>query len=424
MHTPPQEAKKQKQVRTPFIDQMGLDLTAMARAGKLDPVIGRQKEIERVIQILSRRTKNNPVLVGEPGVGKTAIVEGLAQRLVTGDIPRNLLDKRLLMLDMGTLVAGTMYRGQFEERLKQVIKEIKDSTSILFIDEIHTLVGAGSATGTLDAANILKPALARGELQCIGATTMDDYRKYIEHDAALERRFQPVHVDQPNVEETIQILHGLKSRYEAHHGVTYTDEAIKAAAELSARYVADRFLPDKAIDLIDEAGSRVRLYKGAGAVDGVAGEHAPRSKICASRRKMPSTASSTSRLRPCATRKPSCARRSRASRSSPQGAGDEPEGDGRGHRLRREHVDGHTADAHRHGGVGAPAADGRAPAQAHHRPGRGDHQHRTRHPPRPRRTQRPQAAHGLVPVPGPNRRRQVAAWPRRWPSSCSAAKTT
>lgn len=259
MHTP-QEARKQ--VRTPFIDQLGLDLTAMARAGKLDPVIGRQKEIERVIQILSRRTKNNPVLVGEPGVGKTAIVEGLAQRLVSGDIPRNLLDKRLLMLDMGSLVAGTMYRGQFEERLKQVIKEIKESTSILFIDEIHTLVGAGSAMGTLDAANILKPALARGELQCIGATTLDDYRKYIEKDAALERRFQPVQVDQPTVEDTIQILYGLKSRYESHHGVEYTDDAIKAAAELSARYVADRFLPDKAIDLIDEAGSRVRLYKG------------------------------------------------------------------------------------------------------------------------------------------------------------------
>jgi ATP-dependent Clp protease ATP-binding subunit ClpC len=222
-----------------------------------------------VIQILSRRTKNNPVLVGEPGVGKTAIVEGLAQRLVSGDIPRNLLDKRLLLLDMGSLVAGTMYRGQFEERLKQVIKEIKDSSSILFIDEIHTLVGAGSASGTLDAANILKPALARGELQCIGATTLDDYRKYIERDAALERRFQPVQVDQPNVEETILILHGLKSRYEAHHSVTYTDAAIKAAAELSARYVPDRFLPDKAIDLIDEAGSRVRLYKGAGASSGL-----------------------------------------------------------------------------------------------------------------------------------------------------------
>lgn len=261
MHVP-QEARKQ--VRTPFIDQLGLDLTAMARAGKLDPVIGRQKEIERVIQILSRRTKNNPVLVGEPGVGKTAIVEGLAQRLASGDVPRNLLEKRLLMLDMGSLVAGTMYRGQFEERLKQVIKEIKESASILFIDEIHTLVGAGSAMGTLDAANILKPALARGELQCIGATTLDDYRKYIERDAALERRFQPVQVNQPTVEETIQILHGLKSRYESHHGVTYTDEAVKAAAELSERYVADRFLPDKAIDLIDEAGSRVRLYKGTG----------------------------------------------------------------------------------------------------------------------------------------------------------------
>jgi ATP-dependent Clp protease ATP-binding subunit ClpC len=260
IYTPQQEARRQP-ARTPMVDQMGLDLTNQAREGKLDPVIGRQKEIERVIQILSRRTKNNPVLVGEPGVGKTAIVEGLAQRLSAGDVPRTLLDKRLIMLDMGSLVAGTMYRGQFEERLKQVIKEIKDTQSILFIDEIHTLVGAGSAMGSLDAANILKPALARGELQCIGATTRDDYRKYIERDAALERRFQPVGVDEPSLDETIAILEGLKSRYEQHHGVTYTEAAIRMAAQLATRYVADRYLPDKAIDLIDEAAARVRLYK-------------------------------------------------------------------------------------------------------------------------------------------------------------------
>jgi ATP-dependent Clp protease ATP-binding subunit ClpC len=260
IYTPQQEARRQP-ARTPMVDQMGLDLTNQAREGKLDPVIGRQKEIERVIQILSRRTKNNPVLVGEPGVGKTAIVEGLAQRLSAGDVPRTLLDKRLIMLDMGSLVAGTMYRGQFEERLKQVIKEIKDTQSILFIDEIHTLVGAGSAMGSLDAANILKPALARGELQCIGATTRDDYRKYIERDAALERRFQPVGVDEPSLDETMAILEGLKPRYEQHHGIIYSEGAIRAAAQLAARYVADRYLPDKAIDLIDEAAARVRLYK-------------------------------------------------------------------------------------------------------------------------------------------------------------------
>ncbi len=254
-----QEGKRQ--VKTPFVDQLGYDLTAAARAGKLDPVIGRQKEIERVIQILSRRTKNNPVLVGDPGVGKTAIVEGLAQKLVSGEVPRSLADKRLLMLDMGSLVAGTMYRGQFEERLKQVIKEIRDSSSILFIDEIHTLVGAGSASGTLDAANILKPALSRGELQCIGATTLDDYRKYIERDAALERRFQPVSVQEPTLEETIEILKGLKPRYEAHHGVLFSEGTLRSAARLASRYVTDRHLPDKAIDLIDEAASRVRLYK-------------------------------------------------------------------------------------------------------------------------------------------------------------------
>ncbi len=248
---------------TPVLEQMGTDLTAQARAGKLDPVIGRQREIERVIQVLSRRRKNNPVLVGEPGVGKTAIVEGLAQRLVSGDVPHSLADKRLYLLDMGQMVAGTMYRGQFEERLKQVIREVKDSGCILFIDEIHTLVGAGSASGTLDAANILKPALARGEMQVIGATTLSDYRKHIERDAALERRLQPVTVEEPSLKETISILQGLKVRYEDHHEVTFSPEAIQAAANMAARYISDRFMPDKAIDLIDEAAARVRLYKAA-----------------------------------------------------------------------------------------------------------------------------------------------------------------
>ncbi|MBI3761828.1 MAG: ATP-dependent Clp protease ATP-binding subunit, partial [Chloroflexi bacterium] len=254
------QTKKEKQ-KTPLVDQLATDLTALAEENKLDPVIGRQTEIERVIQILARRTKNNPALIGEPGVGKTAIVEGLAQRIIAGDTPEPLLNKRVVQLDVGSLVAGTMYRGQFEERLKRVIEEIKTSGSILFIDEVHMLVGAGSAGSSVDAANILKPALSRGELQVIGATTMDEYRKYIESDAALERRFQPVHVDEPSVEETVQILQGVKDRYEEHHKLIITDEAIEAAAHLSARYVTERFLPDKAIDVIDESGSRVRMYK-------------------------------------------------------------------------------------------------------------------------------------------------------------------
>ncbi|MFQ5575751.1 MAG: ATP-dependent Clp protease ATP-binding subunit, partial [Anaerolineae bacterium] len=253
----PSDAKKE----TPLVDQLGTDLTAKAEQGKLDPVVGRKIEIERVIQILSRRNKNNPALIGEPGVGKTAIVEGLTQRIIKGDAPETLLGKRVVMLDVGSLVAGTMYRGQFEERLKRVIEEIKDSQAILFIDEVHMLVGAGSAGSSVDAANILKPALARGELQCIGATTLEEYRKHIEGDAALERRFQPVMVEEPTIEETIQILKGVRSRYEAHHNLQITDEALESAAHLSARYVTDRYMPDKAIDLIDEAGARVRLYK-------------------------------------------------------------------------------------------------------------------------------------------------------------------
>lgn len=247
--------------KTPLVDQLATDLTALAQDGKLDPVVGRETEIERVIQVLSRRRKNNPALIGEPGVGKTAIVEGLAQRIVNGDTPKPLLGKRVLQLDVGSLVAGTMYRGQFEERLKRVIEELKSSDSILFIDEVHMLVGAGSAGSSVDAANILKPALARGELQCIGATTLDEYRKHIESDAALERRFQQIVVDEPTIEETIEILQGIKAPYQEHHNVEITDEAIEAAANLSARYVPDRFLPDKAIDLIDEAAARLRMYK-------------------------------------------------------------------------------------------------------------------------------------------------------------------
>src|SRR5438876_1784149 len=248
--------------RTPTIDQMGIDLTAAARAGKLDPCIGRSREIERVVQILSRRTKNNPALIGEPGVGKTAIVEGLAQKIIAGDVPETLQGKRLLTLDIGSLVAGTKYRGEFEERLKKVIDEIKSSGNcVLFIDEMHMLVGAGAAEGAVDAANILKPSLARGELQCVGATTLDDYRKHIEKDAALERRLQPIMVNEPSLEDTIEILKGVKARYEDHHSLTITDEALEAAAELASRYVPDRFLPDKAIDLVDEAASRVRIKR-------------------------------------------------------------------------------------------------------------------------------------------------------------------
>lgn len=253
--------EKKREGKTPLVDQLAVDLTGYAEDGKLDPVIGREKEIERVIQILARRTKNNPALIGEPGVGKTAIVEGLAQRIIEGDIPTPLLDKRVLRLDVGSLVAGTMYRGQFEERLKRVIDELKASEAILFIDELHMLVGAGSAGSSVDAANILKPALSRGELQVIGATTLDEYRKNIESDAALERRFQPIIVEEPTMEETLHILQGVRKNYEEHHRLVISDEALQAAVNLSARYITDRFLPDKAIDLIDETASRVRMYK-------------------------------------------------------------------------------------------------------------------------------------------------------------------
>ncbi|MFH0763707.1 MAG: ATP-dependent Clp protease ATP-binding subunit [Candidatus Omnitrophota bacterium] len=252
--------QKVTQAKTPALDAFGRDLTKLAKDNKLDPVIGRKNEIERVIQILSRRTKNNPVLLGEAGVGKTAIAEGLAQKIIAGDVPETLRDKKMIILDLALMVAGTKYRGQFEERIKAVMDEIKRSEDVIvFIDELHTLVGAGGAEGAIDASNILKPALSRGEIQCIGATTLDEYRKHIEKDAALERRFQTIMVEPPSVDETIEILKGLRDRYEAHHRVKFTDEALAAAAKLSDRYISGRYLPDKAIDLIDEAGSRARL---------------------------------------------------------------------------------------------------------------------------------------------------------------------
>lgn len=243
------------------LERYGKNLNEMAARGKLDPVIGREEENRRVLQVLSRRTKNNPVLIGEPGVGKTAIAEGIAIRIVQGDIPEGLRDKHIIALDMGALIAGAQYRGQFEDRLKSVLKEVQNSDGkvILFIDELHTVVGAGAASGSMDASNLLKPALARGDLRCIGATTLDEYRKYIEKDAALERRFQPVLIAEPDVEDTVSILRGLKEKYEVHHGVRITDSAIVAAAQLSDRYISDRFLPDKAIDLIDEAASKLRI---------------------------------------------------------------------------------------------------------------------------------------------------------------------
>ena len=250
--------------KTPTLEEFGSDLTKKAEEGKLDPCIGRANEIVRVTQILGRRTKNNPCLIGEPGVGKSAIAEGLAQKIAANDVPDTLDSKRMMTLDMGLLVAGTKYRGEFEERLKKLMDEVKsDENIILFIDEVHTLIGAGAAEGAIDAANILKPALARGELQCIGATTIDEYRKHIEKDPALERRFQPVQVPEPSVDETIQILRGLRERYELHHKLKYDDDALIAAAKFSSQYISDRFLPDKAIDLIDEAGSRVRLENAA-----------------------------------------------------------------------------------------------------------------------------------------------------------------
>ena len=379
------------------LDQFGRNLTQAAREGKLDPVIGREKEIERVMQVLSRRTKNNPVLIGEPGVGKTAVVEGLAQAIVKGEVPETLKDKQLYTLDLGALVAGSRYRGDFEERLKKVLKEIRTRGDIiLFIDEIHTLVGAGAAEGAIDAASILKPMLARGELQTIGATTLDEYRKHLEKDAALERRFQPIQVAEPSLAHTIEILKGLRDRYEAHHRVSITDAALVAAASLADRYISDRFLPDKAIDLIDEAGSRMRIRRMTAPPDLREFDE----KIADVRREK------ESRDRRAGLREGRVAARpgeDAAGREGQAGEGVEGRRHGRRRRGRRRadrrgagHRHRHPGlQAHRGGDLPAAAHGGRA-AQAGHRPGAGDQGGLAGHPAYPRRPEGPEAPRWLV----------------------------
>ena len=419
---PAQETKRTS--KTPTVDQLGINLTEAARAGKLDPVIGREKEIERVIQILSRRTKNNPALIGEPGVGKTAVVEGLAHRIVNNDVPETLANKRVLTLDIGSLVAGTKYRGEFEERLKKIIEELRATNdAILFIDELHTLVGAGAAEGAIDAANILKPPLARGELQCIGATTLDEYRKYIERDAALERRFQPVMVEEPTLEQTIEILFGIRERYEQHHKVTISDDALRAAADLSIRYIADRHLPDKAIDLIDEAASRVRLRyasapprpargpEGARADRARQGRRGQRPGV---RRGVPSPRAGERRQGP-----------GRAAPRRVAGPGRGRPADGRrgGDRPGRLDVDRDPGHPHRPGGVRAAPPDGGSPPQAGDRPAGGDRHDLAGGPARPGRPQGPQAPDRLVHLPRAPPASARPSSPRPSPSSCSAART-
>ncbi len=355
------------------LDQFGRNLTQAAREGKLDPVIGREKEIERVMQVLSRRTKNNPVLIGEPGVGKTAIVEGLAQAIVKGEVPETLKDKQLYTLDLGALVAGSRYRGDFEERLKKVLKEIRTRGDIiLFIDELHTLVGAGAAEGAIDAASILKPMLARGELQTIGATTLDEYRKHLEKDAALERRFQPIQVAEPSLAHTIEILKGLRDRYESHHRVSITDGALVAAAQLADRYISDRFLPDKAIDLIDEAGSRMRIRR-------MTAPPGPSRVRREDRRRPPREGKRDRRTRLREGGVTSRSREATARREVAARAGVEGRRHGRRRRGRRRAHRRGTGDRDGHSGVQADrgrdlaaAAHGRRIAQAGHRPGAGD----------------------------------------------------
>ena len=413
-----QETKRQES-KTPLIDQLGLDLTQQAEEGKLDPVIGRQKEIERVIQILSRRTKNNPALIGEPGVGKTAIVEGLAQRIVAGDAPESLLDKRLLMLDVGSLVAGTMYRGQFEERLKKVIEEIKDSGAILFIDEVHMLVGAGSAGSAVDAANILKPALARGEVQCIGATTLDEYRRYIEGDASLERRFQPVLVEEPSIEETVTILQGVRPVYEEHHRLEITNEALEAAAHafgpLRARPLPAR-QGHRPGGRGSQPGAHVQVARGGqpargirqfeGVTEGKGRRHQRRTvrrghRPALSRgRAAPPDGSDAQRL--------GC-------------AGAAATRHGRGHSRGGGDVDRRPCAAHRRRGKRASAADGEDAARAGCRPGRSSASDLQGCTPGARRASRIRSDPSAPSCCWDRRASAKRCWPRRWPSICLAA---
>ena len=379
------------------LDQFGRNLTQSAREGTLDPVIGREREIERVMQVLSRRTKNNPALIGEPGVGKTAVVEGLAQAIVKGEVPETLKDKQLYTLDLGSLVAGSRYRGDFEERLKKVLKEIRTRGDIiLFIDELHTLVGAGAAEGAIDAASILKPMLARGELQTIGATTLDEYRKYVEKDAALERRFQPIQVGEPTVGHTIDILRGLRDRYEAHHRVTITDKALAAAATLADRYISDRFLPDKAIDLIDEAGARMRIRRMTAPPELREFDEkiasGPARQGVGDRRAGLRAGRAPARLGEAAARA-----EGRAGEAVEVGrSGRRRRGRRRADRRGPGQLDRHPRlQAHR-GGDHASAPHGGRAAQADHRPGRGREVRGAGHPPHPRRSEGPEAAVGLV----------------------------
>ena len=405
---PTQETKRAS--KTPTVDQLGINLTEASRAGKLDPVIGREKEIERVIQILGRKTKNNPALIGEPGVGKTAIAEGLAHRIVAGDVPESLLNKRVLTLDIGSLVAGTKYRGEFEERLKKIIEELRNTNdAVLFIDELHTLVGAGAAEGAIDAANILKPPLSRGELQCIGATTLDEYRKYIERDAALERRFQPVMVEEPTLEQTIEILMGIRERYEQHHKVRITDEAVKAAADLSTRYITDRHLPDKAIDLIDEAASRVRL-RHSSAPPALRTAQKDLERIS----KEKDAAINNQEYEEAATlREAEATARESADAPARRVAGADlgRPADGRrgGDRPGRGDVDRHPGHPDRPGGIAATPAHGGIAAPPGDRPGRGDRDRLEGGPSRARRPQGSQATDRLVHLPRPDRRGQDRA---------------
>ena len=392
-----EKASVGKTKETPLLSEFSRDLTEAAARGSLDPLVGRDDELERIIQVLCRRTRNNPVLIGEPGVGKTALVEGLANKIVQGDVPVYLAEKRILALDISLIVAGTKYRGQFEERLKTIMRELTESHNIvIFIDELHTLVGAGSAEGSLDAANILKPALSRGEIQCIGATTPAEYRKYIEKDRSLERRFQAVKVASPTEDETIEILRGIKDRYEKFHHVTYRDEALEAAVFQSSRYITDRFLPDKAIDLLDEAGSRVKLRDAAGPRGGAGvlaqdpGGGGPERRRRA-RGLLPRRGGG-------AAGEPAHRPRALGHRGSRQPRGHE----GR-HRRRGLPMDGHPDHRHQGRGVREAPAHGRGAAQADRLPGERDQRGGPRHPAHPRRPQEPEPARGLLPVPRPHR---------------------